>query len=299
MGWYNIENGHIAFLMWTGPHLVVGRKACRRLAAACGKEPWSHEATLATNQKPACIARRCRTIGFNDILWWKIWTRNKKVAFVTSKMNFQTVPLTVWAVKQVQDISFVSILWLNELNWKNGCCMHMQKQWVHHLGICSLGPTNGVYKCLPFSPKLAMMLSGITRVLCKSWMWKPLKTLICFHVFVPLLFLHMWLATCFEQQNKPKDCHSILLSRLLVRKFQSNKLVTHAICFLSFNFCLSYEPQQKNLDPSWQFRVWPVRFISKTAPPHKNVAVVALNFVPTIMSSFEVQLLLPNPVGKN
>ena len=115
------------------------------------------------------------------------------------------------------DISFASILWLNELSWKNGCCMHMQKQWVHHLGICSLRRTNGMYNCLPFSPKhVFMMLWGIIHVLCKSWMWKPLKTLICFHVFVPLLFFHMWLATCLEKQNTPKDCHS---ERLADEKF--------------------------------------------------------------------------------
>ena len=41
----------------------------------------------------------------------KFGKETRKLRLFTSKMNFQTVPLTVWAVKQVQDISFAFILY--------------------------------------------------------------------------------------------------------------------------------------------------------------------------------------------
>ena len=41
----------------------------------------------------------------------KFGQETRKLRLFTSKMNFQTVPLTVWAVKQVQDISFAFILY--------------------------------------------------------------------------------------------------------------------------------------------------------------------------------------------
>ena len=176
----------------------------------------------------------------------------RKLRLFTSKMNFQTVPLTVWAVKQVQDISFAFILYTLVER------VELEKRLLHAYAK-TVGAPSWHLQSWPNkrSVQLFALLAqtrydafGYHSCFVQIMMWKPLKTFICFHVFVPLLFLHMWLATCFEKQNKPKDCHSILLSGLLVRKFQSNKLVTHAACFLSFNFCLSYEPQQKNLDPT-------------------------------------------------